>query len=375
MKKFKVIIDTDPGVDDANALIYVLQDPQFDIKLFTIANGNIPIDNAVRNMCHILDIFHKDIPVVKGYENRLSSSTEDATFLHTKEGLGGYIPPKKTIHKPLNVDAADAIYEVLKKNPKQITFCILGPHTTFAHLMMKHPDAKDLIKDILMMGGAPMGIKTNPNHNSFNIRTDSPAFKYTVDSNLPTIMVPSSIGRDYAHFTEQQVEKLKNTNDVGRFLAKTFETYWEPNYPDKRIATNDISAMYYLTYPKLFKMKRAFIDLDIKTGRTKAVFNRKGNFKIAVGLKREKFMKMLFEKLEKMNNIKIPELDNQKAVAKAKSWKTDHSKNHGIAPSEEEKPAKKSTSKKTTAKKSTSSGATKTTAKKSQTKKTTSKKN
>ena len=344
MKKFKVIIDTDPGVDDANALIYILHDPQFDIKLFTISHGNIDIDNAVRNMCHILDIFHKDVPVVKGYDKRLGNSTEDATFLHTKEGLGGYIPPKKTIHQPLNMDAADAIYEVLKQYPKQITFCILGPHTTFAHLMMKHPDAKDLIKDILMMGGAPMGIKANPNHNSFNIRTDTPAFKYTVDSHLPTIMVPSSIGRDSAHFTEEQVERLKNTNDVGRFLAKTFETYWEPNYPDKRIATNDISAMYYLTHPKYYKMKRADIDLDLSTGRTKAIFHRKGIFKIAVGLKREKFMKMLFEKLETMNDIKIPELDKQHKVAKAASWKTTNSKTTAKkGPTKKKTAAKKNT--------------------------------
>ena len=321
MKKYKVIIDTDPGVDDTNALVYALNDPHFDIKLFSVCRGNISLNNSVRNMCHILDIFNKDIPVVKGYEKRLGSSTEDATFLHTKEGMGGYVPPKTTLHQPIDMDAADAMYEVLKKYPHQITVCVLGPHTNFAYLLLKHPDAKDLIKNVLMMGGAPHGIAANPNHNSFNIRTDTPAFKHTVDANLPTVMVPSSIGRDSGHFTEQQVEQIKNTNDVGRFLAKTFETYWEPNYPDRRIATNDISALYYLVYPSYYKTKRANIDVNLETGKTTPTYTRKGNFKIAVALKRDKFIKMLFKNLEKMNDIKIPQLTMQKQNAKAPDWK------------------------------------------------------
>lgn len=352
MKKFKVIIDTDPGVDDSTGLVFALHDPAFDIKLISTCAGNISLENATRNMCHLLDIFHKDIPVVKGYAKRLGNSTEDATFLHTKEGLGGYIPPKTTKHQPLNVDAADAIYEVLKANPKQITFCVLGPHTTFANLLIKHPDAKNLVKNVLMMGGAPMGIAANPNHNSFNIRTDAPAFKHTVDAHLETFMIPSSIGRDHAHFTEQQVERLKNTNDVGKFLAKTYETYWEPNYPDRRISNNDVAALYYLAHPSFYKMKKANITVEIESGKTIANFTHSGNFKVAVGLKREKFMKMLFKKLEKMNDIKLPELAKQKTVAKTPSWKTTHTGKHSIAPSTKKTPAKKATSttKTTTAK-------------------------
>lgn len=321
-KSFKVILDTDPGVDDSNALVYAINDPQFDIKLITISNGNIDIDNAARNMCHILDLFHKDLPVVKGYRKRLGGSKEDASFLHTKEGLGGYRPPKTTEHKLIEKDAADAMYEVLQKYPKQITLVILGPHTNFAYLIQKHPDAKDLIKNILMMGGAPKGIKANPNHNSFNIRTDAPAFKYTVDSGIPTIMVPSSIGRDEGHFTEEMVEELSKTNDVGKFLATTFQTYWEPNYPDRRIATNDLSAIYYLTYPKLYKVKTADIRVDESNGKTIADFKHNGNFKVVVGLNRKKFMKIIFDKLKEMNDIKLQFADQKTPKTQKNDAKT-----------------------------------------------------
>lgn len=322
MKKYKVIIDTDPGVDDTNALVYVLNDPQFDIKLITTAQGNIRIENATRNMLHLLDMFHKDIPVVEGYHKRLSNNTEDASFLHTFEGLGGYNPPKTTTHKTVKKECADAMYEVLKQYPKQITLVVLGPHTNTAYLLQKHPDAKDLIKNILMMGGAPYGIKSNPHHNSFNIRTDAPAFKYTIDTKLPIVMVPSSIGRDEGYFSEEQVEMIKNTNDVGLFLAKTFETYWEPNYDDRRIATNDISAIYYLTHPNLYKIKRANIELNVETGQTIAHNTFKGQFKIVVGLKRHKFLKLLFKKLDEMSNIVLPEIHDPARLKKEKSHKS-----------------------------------------------------
>lgn len=304
-KKYKVIIDTDPGVDDTNALVYALNDPRFEILLFTISQGNVDINNCARNMCHILDLFKKDIPVVKGYEKRLGNNTEDASFLHTKEGLGGYVPPKTTTHQLLKEDASDAIYKLLKKYPKEITLIVLGPHTNMAYLFRKYPDAKNLVKNILMMGGAPMGIKTNPNHNSFNIRTDAIAFNETVKTNVPTIMVPSSIGRDFGYFTEQQVEDIKKMGDLGKFLAKTFETYWEPNYPDRRIATNDLTAVYYLIYPRLYKIKKANIEVDLETGKTIPTFTKKGNFKIVIGLNRKKFQKIVLKKLEEMKDIKL----------------------------------------------------------------------
>ena len=306
-KTFKVIIDTDPGVDDANALVYMLNDPQFDIKLITTANGNINIAKATRNMCHLLDIFDKDIPVVQGHEKRLGNNTEDATFLHGIEGLGGYEPPKTTKHKAEKKDSADAMYEVLKANPHEITMIILGPHTNFAYLLMKHPDSKDLIKNILMMGGSPNGIKVNPNHNSFNIRTDAPAFKMTIDSGLPIIMCPSSIGRDQGYYTEKQVEDAKNTNEIGQFLAKTFETYWEPEYKEKIIATNDVCAIYYLSHPRYYKTRRADIEVDTEKsiGKTTAHYNRHGQFTIVEKINRKKFRKLLDKKLKEMNSIKI----------------------------------------------------------------------
>lgn len=305
MKKFKVIIDTDPGVDDATALVFALNNPQLDIKLISIGGGNIHLEKASRNMCHLLDIFNKHIPVVNGYEQRLGGTDEFAYFLHGEEGLGNYIPPKTTNHQPAKKDCADLMYNILKSNPHQITFLILGPHTNFANLLIKHPDAVKYIKGVVMMGASIDGIKINPNHRSFNIRTDAVAFKQTVLSQIPVTMCPSKIGRDYTYFTEQQVEQIKNSNPVGKFLAKTFETYWEPNYDEKILSTCDLSAIFTLTNPEIYTYKKAFVDVDteVNIGATVGHYDRKGYFKVVQSANREKFMKLVFEQLKAFDNF------------------------------------------------------------------------
>lgn len=306
MKKYKVIIDTDPGVDDATALVFALHEPQFDVKLLTVSAGNIHLDVASRNLCHLLDVFNLDIPVVNGYANRISGSEEFAYFLHGEMGLGNYLPPKTAQHKPINKDCADAMYEVLKKYPHQVTIFILGPHTNFAHLVRKHPSAIKLVKQIVMMGASLDGIKTNPNHKSFNIRTDAPAFKATIDSRVPVLMCPSKFGRDYTYFSEEQVNELKNMNAVGAFLAKTYEQYWEPNYPEKIIANCDLSAIFMLNHRELYRTKKAFIDVDteINVGSTTGHYDRKGFFTVVQDINRKKFMNMLFEKMHQFDNFK-----------------------------------------------------------------------
>ncbi len=352
MKKYKLIVDTDPGVDDTHALLYALFDPQFDIKLFTVPFGNIPLNKACRNMCHLLDILGKDIPVVKGCEKRFGDSTEDATFLHGAEGLGAYIPPKTTKLKCENVDCADAIYEVLKANPKEIIFVELGPHTNLAHLLIKHPDAVKLIKKVVMMGGSIRGTRLNPSHNSFNIRIDPIAFDHTIKSKLPVVLCPSRIGRDIGYLSEKQVEKMANTNDLGKFLRATFQTYWEPKYDPPQISTSDICAFYTISHPEMYKTKRAFISVDTQSGKTTAKFSWRGNFKVVTDLNREKFITMMFEKLEEMNNVKLPAAVLKKctpkpANSKAKSTKNTSAKKNAKKSSTTKKKANKtSTAKK-----------------------------
>jgi len=306
-KKTKVIIDTDPGVDDTAGLVFALYDKRLDIQLITTVVGNVKIQTATRNALHILDKLRIDIPVAQGAEKALTRTSKTAEHVHKKEGMGGYIPPKTTQHQILKEDAVEAMYKVLKEGNGDIELLILGPHTNVGTLFTKHPDIIRKIPRIVFMGGSPFGIPGFPDHISFNISSDPEAFKIVLESGIPLVMVPSHIGRRKAHLTEEYVYQMRDTNPLGNFLAQMYSEYWERGFPDKRIATNDTCAYMYIVHPKFSKAKSADItvDCDKEPGKTFAHFNKKGNVKVVVDVKRKKFLKVLTKMLKDLSNLKF----------------------------------------------------------------------
>lgn len=306
-KKVKVIIDTDPGVDDSACLVYALFDKRIDIKLITTVVGNVKVKTGTRNMLHLLDKFNVDIPVAQGAEHAMERNSPTAEHVHKKEGMGGYVPPKETDHKIIEDDAVEAMYKVLKEGDGDIIPMVLGPHTNIGLLFSKHPDIIEKIPQIVFMGGSPYGIPGFPDHISFNISSDPEAFKIVLDSKLPLVMVPSNIGRRKAHLTEEYCYAMRDRNAVGAFLFEMYDQYWEKGFPDKRVATNDTCAYMYLAHPNLFKVKKADIVVDVKEtpGKTLAHFNKKGQVTVVCDVKRKKFLKVIDKKLAEFDNFKF----------------------------------------------------------------------
>ncbi|MBQ8909080.1 MAG: nucleoside hydrolase [Clostridia bacterium] len=306
-KKTKVIIDTDPGVDDTAGLVFAIYDKRLDIKLITTVVGNVKIETSTRNMLHLLDKLRVDIPVAQGAEKAMTRNSKTAEHVHKKEGMGGYVPPKTTQHKVLKEGAVEAMYKVLKEGDGDIELLVLGPHTNIGTLFTKHPDIINKIPRIVFMGGSPFGIPGFPDHISFNISSDPEAFKIVLDSKLPLVMVPSNIGRRKAHLTEEYVYFMRDQNQVGKFLYDMYSEYWERGFPDKRIATNDTCAYMYIVHPEFFKTKQADIavDCDKEPGKTFAHFNKHGQVTVVVDAKRKKFLKTNTKMLKDLDNIRF----------------------------------------------------------------------
>ena len=146
-KKYKVIIDTDPGVDDSACLIYAFFDDNIEVKLLTTVTGNICINKATRNLLHLLDIYQLDIPVAQGASKASCRESINAEFIHQAEGLGGYVPPVNTKTKIINKDAVEAMYDVICNN-KDVIILALGPQTNVAELIKRHPDIVSKIPKI-----------------------------------------------------------------------------------------------------------------------------------------------------------------------------------------------------------------------------------
>ena len=305
--KIKVIIDTDPGVDDAACLIYAFFDKKIDIKLLTSVVGNTTLERTTRNLLHLLDIFSLDLPVAKGANRAMARESINAEFIHQKDGLGGYVPPANSNHRLLDCDAVDAIYNVIMQGDGDIIPIILGPQTNFGYLFLKYPEVIKKIPKIVFMGGSPFGHPDYPDHVSFNISSDPEAFKIVLDTGIPLIMVPSDVGRRKAHLSEEFVNKIGELNDVGKILSQMYSKYWEPGYPDKRVATNDSLALFILVHPELFTTEKVSVTVDLnKTpGKTFVEFNENGNVEMITAVKREEFLDVLIKDLEKLSDIKL----------------------------------------------------------------------
>lgn len=302
------IIDTDPGVDDSAALSLSFYDEEIDIKLVTTVAGNLDINTVTRNTMHILEKFKLEnkIPLAVGAGQAMHRVSTDARFIHQYEGMGGYIPPRTVKTKPVKESAVDAMYSVIKENKNEIVIIALGPHTNLGHLISKYPDVVTMIKHIYCEGCAPYGYKDEA-YISFNVSRDPEAFKLVIESGIPITIIPSRMGRELANFSEEEVYHIRDINDTGRWIYEMYGGYWEPKYPDRRIATNDTCACMALKFPKLFKTRKTNINVDTEEmpGKTVMDWDKKGNINYAYKVNRKKLHHNYFNAVAKFDRFKF----------------------------------------------------------------------
>ena len=311
IKKVNCIIDCDPGVDDTAAIALSLYDELMDIKLITTINGNLDLETVTRNALHVLEKFNRtDIPLAKGADKPMGQSMPNASFIHQKNGMGGYVPPMSVKTKPIEKSAVEAMYEVIKQYPNDISIIALGPHTNVGQLIKDHPDVVNMIDHIYCEGCAAYGNKMEKNwagYISFNASFDALAMKIVMESGIPITIVPSRMGRELANFNEQEVFQIREINDVGKFFFEMYNQYWEHNYKDRRIATNDTCACLALRFPQLFKTKKANVKVNTTDmyGRTDFEFNRSGCVKYVYKVNKKKMHRYFYNAIKKLEHFKF----------------------------------------------------------------------
>lgn len=307
MKDYYVIIDCDPGIDDAMAIMNAVNSENIEVKLISTVSGNLTIEETVKNALKLTEIFKVDIPVAEGARQPVKRQSVYASMAQGTKGMGGYtFPTPKT--KPFIYKSPDAIYFFLKENPaKNTTLLCLGPMTNIANLLTKYPDAKNMISRIVFMGGSKDENGMTAPYREFNVAYDPEATQIVFDSNIPLVMVPMELGH-IAYFTPEEQGKIKRANAVGEIFYKMFTKYNDFHVGKLGAAVHDSCCALYLSNPEIFRTEEAFIKIDYhkqdgqEYGFINCNFNSENkNATVCVDIDVEKMKKIIYGNLFNYN--------------------------------------------------------------------------
>jgi inosine-uridine nucleoside N-ribohydrolase len=202
----RIIIDTDPGVDDAHAIMMAVAYPGVKVEALTAVAGNVGLEHTVANACTILDMLDADIPVYAGCDRAMVYATENAAHVHGEDGLGdvGFPPSRRTVEPE---HAAAALVRLANDSPSEIILVAIGPLTNVAVALKLDPDLPRKFKQLVVMGGAinAHGNTTNASA-EFNAFAD-PEAAYVVLEAWPELTLVSWETTMAHPFPAQLVEK------------------------------------------------------------------------------------------------------------------------------------------------------------------------
>jgi pyrimidine-specific ribonucleoside hydrolase len=275
----KIIFDTDPGTDDALALMLALNSPELDVRAITVVPGNVTAAMGLENALRMVSLANRcDIPVARGAQHPLFQKLITAEFWHGKNGLANIeLPPSKC-----KVDSRfgpDVIIQLVHASPHEITLVLVGPLTNIALAVEKDPSIVPLVKEVILMGGSISGGNVNAAAEA-NIYNDPEAAQIVFQAGWPLTMVGLEVG-DKALVTHKYLDQLGQThgqiNDfiysVLKFLVDLSGTFGVPGAP-----MYDPSAVAVAVDSTLVKVEEMHVDVETRGEFTRGetVGNRHG---------------------------------------------------------------------------------------------------
>jgi purine nucleosidase len=298
----KILLDCDPGHDDAIALLLALASPELELLGVTTVAGNQTLDKTTANAIRLLEFAGRnEIPVAAGADRPLVREQYVASYVHGETGLDGPdLPPPQG--SPLDQHAVDFLAEAIRESGGHVTLVPTGPLTNVALLLALHPDARP--ERIVLMGGAIAEGNVTPAA-EFNIWADPEAAARVFASGIDVTM----IGLDVTHqalFTPAHVGRLAGR--VGRMVAELLEFYGHFHrevYNFDGSPIHDAVAVAYVIRDDLVTTEHLNTEIDVESelcrGRTVVdVWRRSGrepNAHVGVEIDADGFLELLIERL------------------------------------------------------------------------------
>ncbi|MES0861007.1 nucleoside hydrolase [Ruegeria sp. SCPT10] len=269
----KIIIDTDPGQDDAVAILLALSSPEeIEVLGITAVAGNVPLELTAKNARIVCELAGRtDIPVYAGCERPLKRPLVTAEHVHGKTGLDGPVLPDPQM--PLaEGHGVDFIIETLRAHePGTVTLCPLGPLTNIATAFQKAPDIIERVQEIVLMGGAYFEVGNITPAAEFNIYVDPEAAEIVFKSGIHIAVMPLDVTHD-ALVTPHRNDAFRALgSQVGHAVAEMtdfFERFDKEKYGSEGAPLHDPCVTAYLIQPELFSGRHINVEIETQSELT-----------------------------------------------------------------------------------------------------------
>ena len=312
MQTKRILIDTDPGIDDSLAILLALASPEVSLEGLSVVHGNCSVDQGTTNALSILELANASyIPVARGCELPLVQPSLLAPETHGNQGLGyAKLPEAKA--KQIAQHAVDFLIDKILSAPGEYTIVAIGPLTNLAMAMRKDPKIIPAIKEIVSMGAAIRHQGNTTPLAEFNVYVDPHAAHIVYHSGVPITLVPLDVTYQCI-LTPADVKRLLQIDaPIPHFIEDATRFYMEFHDEYQHISgcvINDPLALALTFAPELCDYEEHFVDVDIQggvsMGKTFADFykmtGKPANMRVALGVHGRDFIELFLERMEQLS--------------------------------------------------------------------------
>lgn len=305
----KLILDTDPGIDDALAFILLKAMPEVSLQAITVTHGNTTVEKCTTNALKLVELLGMtDIPIAMGATEPLVKTLSVAEETHGDTGLGHAVLPDPST-KIASKNAANLIIDIVNANPGEITILCIGPVTNLALALLKDPTLRKKIKNVVSMAGTIHYPGNATPSSEYNVFCDPESFDILLRSGIDLTIVPLDVTYKCL-FTKSHVDRLKDAReDIRSFIDRSTAFYMEFHAEYQGIegcAINDPLAAAILVKPELVTLRDYYLDIELSGEFTTAKlsadhFTATGNTpnaKVAMEVNVEAFMDFFIERVK-----------------------------------------------------------------------------
>jgi len=300
----RIILDTDPGIDDALAIFLALASPEVQLEAITTVSGNVHVDLTTRNTLSLLELAGRaDIPVARGCTRPLLRQPVEAAYVHGSNGLGEVeLPTPRT--SVVAQHATELIIEKILQAPGEITLVAIGPLTNVALALRREPRIAQAVREVVIMGGALRVPGNTTPAAEFNILADPHAAHMTFHGGWPIRLVSLDVTNRTPLHREQVVQLAHNGHAVTRCMEQMIDYYFDvfaPAYGVTAFAMHDPLCLAAAFQPEWITWEPAYVDVELlgvlTLGETVAFFRDYGeaasaapNMQVSTGVDAEGFV-------------------------------------------------------------------------------------